>query len=59
MIKNIPSTNGALRQYVLGTVLQSSKWRQSLCEDFDGWQKWDWQKVEKEMIPLWTDLSQT
>ena len=58
MIENIPPTKGALRQHVLRLVLQSSKWQQSLCKDFDGRDacQWGWQKVENEMIPLWTDL---
>ena len=32
VIKNIPSTKKALRQHVLRSVLQFSKWRQSLCK---------------------------
>ena len=36
VIEKIPPTKGALRQHVLKSVLQSSKWQQSLCEDFDG-----------------------
>ena len=45
----------------LRSVLQSSKWRQSFCKDFDGRDacQWVWQNVENEMIPLWTDLPQT
>ena len=56
VIENIPPTKGELRQHVLISVLQSSKWRQSLCKDFDGWDacQWGWQKVENEMIPLRT-----
>ena len=54
MIDNIPPIKGALRQHVLRTVLQSSKWQQSLCRDFDGWDacQWDLQKVDNEMTDL-------
>ena len=34
-MENIPPTKVALRQHVLRSVLQSSKWRQSSCKDFD------------------------
>ena len=45
----------------LRSVLQSSKWPQSFCKDFNGRDacQWVWQNVENEMIPLWTDLPQT
>ena len=58
VIESNPPTKLALRQDVLRSVLQSSKLQQSLCKDFYGPNacQWDWQKVEKEMIPLWTDL---
>ena len=36
VVENIPPTKGVLRQHVLRSVLQSSKWQQSLCKDFDG-----------------------
>ena len=60
VIENIPPTKGVLRQHVLRSVLQSRKWRQSFCKDFDGRDacQWGWQKVVNEMIPLWTDLPQ-
>ena len=35
VIKNIPPTKEALRHHVLRSVLQSSKWQESLCKDFD------------------------
>ena len=58
VIENIRPTKGALRQHVLRSVLQSSKWQQSLCKDFDGWDacQWGWQKVKNEMIPLCREL---
>ena len=49
VIESIQPTKLALRQDILRSVLQ-----QSLCKDFYGPNacQWDWQKVEKEMIPL-------
>ena len=60
VIENIPPTKGALRQHVLRSVLQSSKWRESLCKGFHGRDacQWSWKNVAKEMIPLWNDLPQ-
>ena len=56
VIESIPPTKLALRQDLLRSVLQ-----QSLCKDFyrPNACQWDWQKVEKEMIPLWTDLQKS
>ena len=44
VIENIRPTKGALRQHVLWSVLQSSKWQQFLHKDFDGRDayQWDW-----------------
>ena len=58
MIENNPPTKSVLRKHVLRSVLQSSKWRRLLCKDFDGRNscQWGWQKVENEMMPLWTTL---
>ena len=58
VIENIPPTRGALRQHALRSVLQSSKWRKSLRKDFDVRNacQWGWQKVENEMMQLWTNL---
>ena len=44
VIENIPPTKGALRQHVLWSVLQSSKWRQSLWKEFNGRDacQWGW-----------------
>ena len=60
VIENIPPTKRELRQHALRSLLQYLKWRQTLCKDFDGGDacQWDWQKVESEMILLWTDLPQ-
>ena len=54
MIENIPPTKEALRQHVLRSVSQPSKWQQSMSKDVDGWDacQWGWQKVENEMILL-------
>ena len=58
VIENNPPTKSVLRKHVLRSVLQSSKWRRLLCKDFDGRNscQWGWQKVENEMMPLWTTL---
>ena len=58
VIENIPPTRGALRQHALRSALQSSKWRKSLRKDFDVRNacQWGWQKVENEMMRLWTNL---
>ena len=60
VIEYIPSTKRAPRQHFLRSVLQSTKWQQTLFKDFDGGDacQWGWQMVENEMISLWTDLSQ-
>lgn len=44
VIKNIPHRKGALKQNALTSVIQSSKWQQSLCQDFDGRDacQWGW-----------------
>ena len=61
--ENIPPTKGVLRQHIPRSVFQisSPKRRQFMCQDIDGPDpcQWNWQKVENEMIPLWTDLPQT
>ena len=59
VIEYIPSTKRAPRQHFLRSVLQSTKWQQTLFKDFDGGDacQWGWQMIENEMISLWTDLS--
>ena len=42
VIENIRPTKGALRQHVLRSVLQSSKWQQFLHKDFDGRDAYQW-----------------
>ena len=56
--ENIPPTKAALRQHVLRSVLKSSKWRRSYCKEFDDRNacQWGWQKLENEMMPLWSNF---
>ena len=58
VLKDIPPTKGALKHHALKSVLQSSKWQQSLCKDFDGRGacQCSGQKVENQITPLWIDL---
>ena len=60
VIKNIPHTKEALKQNALRSIIQSLKWQQSLCKDFDGRDacQWGWEKEESKTIPLQTDLPQ-
>ena len=54
VIKNIPHTKEALKQNALRSIIQSLKWQQSLCKDFDGRDacQWGWEKEESKTIPL-------
>ena len=57
-IENIPPTKESLLQHVLRAVLQSSKWEQSLCKEYDNRNpcEWGWQNIDGKITPVWTRL---